>query len=467
MRNLGPATKFVDEIFQPEESNSLDAHKNLINKKRCMTILLHKYFSGERIRSSYLIKTKTYILKTDALDAFKLLSKQREPSNDLIATMKEMSSVFDNISIGNLVLFLQSLLNEEKQIMDEFNQIKSDFNTIDTQDTYARLWDKVRGCLDLCPCCKRPCDFDHTQIKSRPGSQYNEHRCTSGHALRAMNGYKFEVTDEASLLMCEQITDDQIIVVDSKRYKWSEFKSHHSNWNFESALGDNELNKLHGKFLTVWGKVGRELCKKHNMKYVTYNTTPGIIHESFHYILLLDGSSSMRGQRWEDLLKAVQEFLTRRRELNTQDHVTIIVFSRAAKIKYFDYEIDKVDLTTIESSGGRTNFGAAFKCVNDCIDRPKKDTSSNTNNHYAIIFMSDGEAPYPEQELNQLLHAHDSVIKRFWTVSLGDPNSVAAQILEKINEKMNGSFYDIEASNDLINAYAEIASSSTSNNGSI
>ncbi len=450
-------------MFQSEGSNSLDAHQNLINKKRCMTILLHKYFSGQSIPSSYVINTKTYKLKEDALDAFQLLVEQRKPSNILITITKEMSSVYDNISIGNLVAFLQSLLNEENKIINEFNQIQSDFNRMDKQDTYARLLDKIRGCPNLCPCCKRPCDVDHTQIKSRPGSQYNEHRCASGHALRAMNGYKFEITNEASLLMCEQIKDDQIVVVGSTRYQWLQFKSIHSDWNFESVLDDDELNRLHGKFLTVWEKIGRDLCQKYGMKYVTYNTSQTIVQESFHYILLLDGSGSMTGDRWNDLMKAVQEFLTRRQKLNTNDRITIIVFSDFAQIAYFDEKITEVNVNTIEFPDGGTNFGSAFICVNECINRCRTDIT-NRNHDYAIVFMSDGEDRYPEQELNQLLQAHDSVIKRFWTMSLSDQNSSASQILERINEKMNGSFYDIETSVDLIKAYAEIASSSSSNN---
>jgi uncharacterized protein YegL len=162
-------------------------------------------------------------------------------------------------------------------------------------------------------------------------------------------------------------------------------------------------------------------------------------------------------------MKAVQEFLTRRQKLNTNDRITIIVFSDFAQIAYFDEKITEVNVNTIEFPDGGTNFGSAFICVNECINRCRTDIT-NRNHDYAIVFMSDGEDRYPEQELNQLLQAHDSVIKRFWTMSLSDQNSSASQILERINEKMNGSFYDIETSVDLIKAYAEIASSSSSNN---
>jgi hypothetical protein len=144
-------------------------------------------------------------LRQNIFDSFQLLAKQRPPSAKLQITTKEMSAVYDRTSIDNLPGFLQFILNEKTNSLNEYNQINCDFNSIDNENTYTRLLEKIRGCPNLCPCCKRPCDVDHTQLQSRPGSKYNEHRCTTGHALRAMNGYKFEVTGEASLMMCEQI----------------------------------------------------------------------------------------------------------------------------------------------------------------------------------------------------------------------------------------------------------------------
>ena len=50
------------------------------------------------------------------------------------------------------------------------------------------------------------------------GDEDNRHCCQTGHQLRAMAGIKFEVSNEASLFQCEQMTDDRPIVVrDTKR----------------------------------------------------------------------------------------------------------------------------------------------------------------------------------------------------------------------------------------------------------
>ncbi|CAF2083948.1 unnamed protein product [Rotaria magnacalcarata] len=474
---FGAAAKFVNDILISAETNSLDANENLINKKHCMAILFFEFFTQQAIPTLLTNNGKEYNLKLDVLSAFQLLIKQRKPSAHLSAIVQSLAAINKKIYIGNFFTFLQTLLKEKDKLLDDLNRCKSDFKSIDTQDTYTCLLDKVRGCPDLCPCCKRPCDVDHTQVKSKPGSEYNEHRCLSGHTLRAMNGYKFEVTEEASLLMCEQIKDDQVIVIGPMRYQWSQFKKNHPNWVFDSTMNDDELNRLHGKFLTVWQRIGPHLCEKFQIKYVTHNTAQKIVPEPFHYILLLDGSGSMKGEKWNDLMKAVKEFLKLRNALKVQDRITIIVFSERTEIVYSDERIQDINVDRILYHGGGTSFHFAFECVNKCITQTKQKILPNSvYANCAIIFMSDGAAPYPENELNLILNDYDTIIKRFWTfalvddmiikrlgtTSLANNQSSSMQTLEQINEKMKGSFFDIKASTDLVRAYAEVATIDTS-----
>jgi uncharacterized protein YegL len=381
-----------------------------------------------------------------------------------------MSTTYDRISIDNFAAFLQNLINGETNLLNELSELRHDFDTIDKQDTYGRLLDKIRGCPNLCPCCNRPCDVDHTQIKSRPGSKDNQHRCTTGHSLRAMNGYKFEATDEASLLMCEHIKDDQIIIIGPQRIRWAQFKFNHNDWNFASKLNDEELAKLHGKFLTIWTKIGPQLCQKHNMKYVVFNAHRNnpIEYESFHWILLLDGSGSMAGTAWRDLLQAVDQFLKHRLALNTIDRITIITFSDETFDLCFNQDIKNVKLTNIKDPAGQTNFCSAFARVNECIKQTKTKTNTPTTTaaaalNYAIIFMTDGDAKYPEKELNQLVKEHGANI-RFWTLALGgDLDGEATKNLEQISDKMHGSYYNLAASSELSHIYAEIAKNTNRN----
>jgi uncharacterized protein YegL len=421
-----------------------------------MAVLLYLYLTEGKILNPFIVDKKVYKVREDALHAFQLLVQERKPSSELAKLIKDLKAVYEKISIGNLVIFLETLLKEKDKIINDFYQCKSDFKDI---DTYARLLDKVRGCPDLCPCCRRPCDVDHTQFKSKPGAAYNEHRCQSGHSLRAMNGYKFEGTGEASLFMCEQIKDDQVIVIGPTRYQWSKFKEDHLDWIFESALTEDELSKLHGKYLTVWEKIGPILCQQYGMTYVTHNSSLKVTHQSFHYILLLDGSGSMAGQRWKDLMEAVEKFLKRRTELATNDRITIIVFTDSAKVAFFNKEIHDINVEDIKFPAGNTSFSAAFECVYDSITIFRGQASSGSvHESFAIIFMSDGESRYPEKELDKLFKVHGPVIKRFWTIALGGGEASHTQVLADINTKMNGSFYDVATSADLIKTYAEVAS---------
>jgi len=72
---------------------------------------------------------------------------------------------------------------------------------------------------------------------------------------------------------------------------------------------------------------------------------------------------------------------------------------------------------------------------------------------WIIIFMSDGQAEYPNIQLNELL-TMKSRINQFWTVALGDTKM---DVLEKINDTMDGEFKELQDSKDLVDVYAEIA----------
>ncbi|UJR09478.1 hypothetical protein I4U23_013716 [Adineta vaga] len=346
----------------------------------------------------------------------------------------------------------------------ELEKIDVCFKSVAKRNTYEDLLDKVLGCSNLCPCCNRPCDVDHTQMQSKPGSMGNEHRCLSGHALRAMNGYKFEVTQEASLLTCDQIKNDYIVVVNQRRYQWSRFKMDHPDWLFDLPLNKMELNVVHKKFRTIWDKIGPQLCEAYGMKFVQHiseRTCEQKIHEAYHFILLLDASASMGVvSRWDYLMDAAKEFLDRRRELKTDDRFTIIVFSDQTEIKIKGQTVDEVDLEMISYLDGRTSFSAAFTRVAEIINEFKNKPSPNSiHQNFAIVFMTDGEDENDStKELDHLINNHKSVIKRFWTLALSDLCS-SMETLEKINEKMGGSFYDIQNPAGLLNVYAEVATS--------
>jgi len=462
INKCGAPANFVDTAFLSEENNQLNANENLVNKQKCMAILFQEYFTKNAILKKILKDGKTYHLKQTIAERFQWLIEQRPPSESLSRVIQHLSGTLDKMSIKNFTVFLKRLLTDKQKIHDEFNKCKSDFKSMDTHDTYATLLDKVRGCTNQCPCCNRPCDVDHTQIKSNPGAEYNEHRCVTGHSLRAMNGYKFEESGDASLFMCEQIKDDQEIIIGPTRYQWAQYKKDHSDWKFDSALNADELSRLHGKYLTVWGRIGPTLCQQYGMNFVTANTIAPA-PQSCHFILLLDSSGSMStNQRWDHLMDAVKEFLQGRETLKTKDLFTFITFSSTASAVFENKPLNEIDPTRLGSPNGGTSFKEAFKCVKETIKKYKKDDGSDPRqNNITILFMSDGEAAYPKEELEKLQEKkYKSNIKHLWTIALCEDGSQHKGVLEQINLAMDGSFYTAKQAAELVKIYAEIASNS-------
>ena len=284
------------------------------------------------------------------------------------------------------------------------------------------------------------------------GDEDNRHSCQTGHQLRAMAGMKFEISNEASLFQYEQMKDDQLIIVRGMKKKWSEFKKDHPDWNFGNSITRDHLFKLRGKLCYIWSRIGEKLCEKYKMEFVIQNTTA----KSFHYILLLDASGSMRGEPWKNLLEGVKEFIKIRLDSGPADRITIIVFNNNANYAYFNENIKNIDINKIKFTGGGTDFTKAFDIVIEIMRKVQSQSSTSgpsANLDFIIVFMSDGQANFPGSQLDTLLTMQTKV-NQFWTVALGGRER---NILEKITEKMNGTFLELKDSADLVGAYAEIA----------
>ena len=287
------------------------------------------------------------------------------------------------------------------------------------------------------------------------GDEDNRHSCQTGHQLRAMAGIKFDVSNEASLFQCEQMKDDQLIIVRGMKKKWSKFKKDHPDWDFGNSITPDDLFKLRGKFLHVWSRIGEKLCEKYQMKFVQQNTSQATA-KSFHYILLLDASGSMKVGPWKNLLEGVKEFIKIRLASGLADRITIIVFNDNANYAYFNEDIKSIDIKKISFTGGGTDFTKAFDMVIDVMQKVQSQSSTSgpsANLDFIIVFMSDGQANFPGSQLDTLL-TMQTKINQFWTVALGDRER---DILEKITEKMNGTFIELKDSAELVGVYAEIA----------
>ncbi|CAF4006430.1 unnamed protein product [Rotaria sp. Silwood2] len=480
----GDSLTFVDDLF---ESSSNDINQNLFDKKLCMATLLYQYLSDEAISTQITIKNGlTYTVQSKWQETINNMPKSSDQLKNIFRSLK---TTFETYTITYIDLFLDKVINQKTTIEQELQSLMTTFITNSCRSTRERLLIQVRGCKEQCPCCKRLCDIDHRLDNATPmGQGENRHQCQSGHQIRGMGGVRYEVTNEASTVWCEIIKDeDPIVTIRGQRQTWINFKNAHTDWDFgDPRIRENQKTP----YTYIWEKIGEQLCLHYGngMKFVTQNSPTPINH----FILLLDHSGSMNGtifkqisrilipgkttstasdsnqadlSPWEHLLKAVREFIRIRiQKVYHTDEMTIIVFANRATRIYNREKLNNIDMNRLNMSmlvcGAGTNFSVAFDMLIETLNEIRNNPACNSLRHI-IIFLTDGDPQvYPTSELERLSTDFKSMITDFWAMGLGKYNK---KVLQKINEKMQGKFTDIEKPEDLIETYAEIADSCDTN----
>lgn len=358
----------------------------------------------------------------------------------------------DKISIGYIDSFLKNVLNHIDDEAHSFDQRSYDFQNLDDKKLYDFYLQRARGCQTKCPCCGRNCDAEHFKIKTAIGSDSNKHKCNRGHQYRGMNGYKIEHLDIPSFKICEEMTDEDVIKSGGSSYKWPEFKELNKSWDFD-INSQNDINEWRGKCNYIWSKIGKEICSHFTMNFSEVavsnqksSTCP------LHFIMALDASGSMNGQKWADLIDSTRNFLDiRAKEGSEFDIVTIIVFSENSTITASKAKIDPqlADGARGKFINGGTNFSNAISLMNSVIEN-----SDSSTHKECIVFMSDGMAPYPSGPLDTMKRNYIHRIHKFWSIGYGAEDF---SVLKQMCATMNGTFMNPHQSFDLERCYAEIA----------
>lgn len=55
--------------------------------------------------------------------------------------------------------------------------------------------------------------------------------------------------------------------------------------------------------MLAWASVGEYFCKKYNMNFVEYNKSS--MYQPAHFIFALDESGSMKGDKWNQVMKTM------------------------------------------------------------------------------------------------------------------------------------------------------------------
>jgi hypothetical protein len=82
----------------------------------------------------------------------------------------------------------------------------------------------------------------------------------------------------------------------------------------------------------------------------------------------------MSGKPWKDLLSGVKALLEGRLARNSNDRISIIVFSSDTRLAYLDETITNIDLSSVYFPCKTTNFIRAFSIVHEVIQQTEEKT---------------------------------------------------------------------------------------------
>ncbi|CAF0828747.1 unnamed protein product [Didymodactylos carnosus] len=122
-------------------------------------------------------------------------------------------------------------------------------------------------------------------------------------------------------------------------------------------------------------------------------------HSFFHFVFVLDESTSMQNESWADLLRAYQRFLTQRHnDQGSIDLFSVVQFSTDARIVYQSKFLSEIMSRELTWKRGNTNYLAGLTLADSIIAQDR------SNSSVIMIFMSDGldQGLNPIPKINEL-----------------------------------------------------------------
>ena len=183
--------------------------------------------------------------------------------------------------------------------------------------------------------------------------------------------------------------------------------------------------------------------------------------QSFHFVMVLDESSSMCSQ-WQALLSAYDAFLNRRNDdQGAGDYFTVIQFASSARLICQRQPLINTP-RSLSIQGGGTDYCRGLQQARATI------AADNTTSAIVMIFMSDGAdgsdgnpATIVEQLKQQYGTNHNFVCHTVGFGSEISSGSKEEQLLQKMASVGGGRAYSAMTSADLKTVFNHIAASST------
>lgn len=174
-----------------------------------------------------------------------------------------------------------------------------------------------------------------------------------------------------------------------------------------------------------------------------------------HHVFVLDCSGSMEGQPWDQLMAAYREYMYNRvSEGASLDLVSVVTFDNYGKIEYEAQNITTMLRAHVEYRGGGTVYSAGLRSANEILSRNNFETYKPV-----VVFFSDGQPCDPVQGEELAAHIKQSYAKyglEAFSVGYGTVN---LSILERVAEKLGGSYHSVLLGTELKQAFHTISAS--------
>ena len=166
-----------------------------------------------------------------------------------------------------------------------------------------------------------------------------------------------------------------------------------------------------------------------------------VVHQ-FHFVFVLDESSSMRGSPWQAVLKSFNSFLDLRNSDQSNDIVSVVNFSSSAREVWSGVPACNCS-SEISFTGGYTDFLPAIDVAFPLIQRFPKTYLP------VMIFMSDGEGN--RSVAPELLTYANQIGKHFKFYAVAFNNSDPSQLEDMVTKLKENGFHSelLHSSSDI------------------
>ncbi|CAD8152179.1 unnamed protein product [Paramecium pentaurelia] len=372
--------KFIYELILVQRNIS---GSNLINSEFLNVFAMPKSFNEDNKKSNSIQIDQQQIRKQEQDIIQYYLQFGEEGKIPILKVFLDQLEIEMNNQILVLEQYQQDLII--KDLDDQINEFK-----------------KIQiGCSESCPFCGRKCDQD--VLKK------HKHKCSNGHQIRSMNGILVDY--KLSLLSCEELQDDYYVYdqqVQNLR-KWIDLKQKYKNWNFCNFKNNEELKQHQLNYKTYWNnKVGKVICNFLNCRFFQKELDQS--NQKNHYILVIDESGSMAGQKWKIMMEAIQQCFIELQK-NPNNRITVIQFSDDARFVIGHNQPEEIppleQIKQFEMISGGTNFENAFLLIFYAIQRCISQFDFQT-----ILFYTDGDADYPKISMDLFTQINQELRQR-------------------------------------------------------